>query len=131
MSSTESDSGQSLITMPELMIKSKKELSGELRKHNLPYSGNKEVLAKRLYRHLLDTDSTGEEDSCDSDDDEPDVISLPTADSLKQWKKLETEHIPNMELKDINTFYAYHRHPLSGAILNFNNMQRMKNMLGK
>ena len=126
MSSSESEGGGYFITVTQLKQRSKKSLQNDLKKYNLPHSGkNKEVLAKRLYRHLIQMDSSDSSDNTsDSEDDEPQEVSIPSPDCLEDWLEAETEHVPSLEDKDVNAFYAFHRHPQTGALLNFKNMRQ-------
>ena len=124
MSSSESE-GEPLVTIAELRALKKKDLQEKLRRYNLPHSApNKEILAKRLFRHLLQVDSSEESDVCDEEDDEPGQVLIPEANTLQEWVVAETEHVPNLQAKDVDTFYAFHKHPVTGVTLNFNNMQK-------
>ena len=58
------------------------------------------------------------------DEDEPTLIELPEPNTLEGWMQAETEHIPNLHNKDMDTFYAYNKHPITGATLDFSNMQK-------
>jgi hypothetical protein len=123
MSSSESDSGEPLVTLGELRKKTIRQLQEELKKKGLPHSAkNKEILVKRLFRKLnaLDTSS---ESGLDSDSDgEPEEITIPAAHTLQDWTTVETQNVPNLQEKDVLNYYSFHKHPHTGSSLNFANM---------
>ena len=124
MSDTASCNGEPLVTMEQLLGQKVTELKEELKQRGLPYSArNKEILAKRLYRHLHALQSSDESSTrCSSGDLEPEEVQIPHESTLKNWTIAETNNVPNIEEKDIHTFYSYHKHPVTGSRLNFSNM---------
>jgi hypothetical protein len=120
MSSSEDSDGEPLVRFEEILSWKGKELRAYLEKHQLKVSGLKEVLAKRVYRHMTAEDSSSEADT----DCEPEEVAIPSAHNLAQWQIVETTNIPPIQEKDVQNFYAFFKHVLSGATLNFSNHMR-------
>jgi hypothetical protein len=122
-SSEENEGGEPLVDIAELQKMTGKELKEELKKKGLPHSAkNKEILVKRLFRHISALDTSSDSSFASDSDGEPEEIPIPAAHTLKDWITAETQHVPNLQGKDVLNYYSFHKHPQTGSSLNFANM---------
>ncbi|XP_062619310.1 uncharacterized protein LOC134280875 [Saccostrea cucullata] len=117
MSSSTDDEGEpSHLSLEEIQSWKVVELKNWLENHRLKKSGNKEVLAKRVYkamRHGYDSS----EDFIDTDEEiEKTVPVHPSTDS---WKELDSTDIPEISHKAIDIYFKCHKNPVTGERLNF------------
>ena len=125
MSSSEDSGAEPVVKFEDILAWKGKPLRAYLEKNQLKVSGVKEVLAKRVYRHMTSKDSASDPET----DSEPEEVAIPSSNNLTDWKEAETEHIPPIQDKDVHNFYAFFKHGLSGATLNFSNhMTKAKKM---
>ena len=93
---------------------SKKEMQEWLAKRNLPKSGNKKLLARRIHRHLCSNESDSEDDDDDAIDDICKSHYLPSLDA--NWSTVDApDQIPPVSDADVTNYYLYTKNPLTGV----------------
>jgi len=82
-----------------------------LEERNLKKSGLKDVLVKRVYRAMANVESDF------SDEEIKDVVPIHLVSH--PWKPLEFTDIPDISTKDVDSYFMYHKNPMTGDTVNF------------
>ena len=121
MGESDDDSGEQALSLEELLTWGNKDLKEWCIKRGLARSGNKPLLAKRVYRSMHYDDST----SGSSDEDETVHKSSSTTTEPSTWTPVTTDNIPPIRSTDVTNYFVYHKNPLAGgAKLTFQRQQR-------
>ena len=105
-----------LPTKEELMKWKKPDLQEWLSVRGEKKTGNKSVLVGRILR-LIETGK----DSDDVSDEEcanTATATAPDFNSVQNWEKLQTTHIPGIREQDIENYFIYRKHPLGNRKIN-------------
>jgi hypothetical protein len=111
------ESGETALSMEELMTWLIKDLKAWCSHHHLHVSGKKNVLAKRVYRAMHSANRSSEED--EEYDVPAQTMIRPTT-----WKTVTTDNIPPIRDNDVKNYFVYHKNPVSGARLTFERQLR-------
>ncbi|VDI62943.1 Hypothetical predicted protein [Mytilus galloprovincialis] len=110
-SDSESECQEEHLSLAELLKWKVPELKDWLEKRNLKKSGLKDTLVKRVYRAMSNGDS-----DFSAEESFPvipiDLVSNP-------WKPLDFTDIPEISIKDVDSYLMYHKNPTTGESTNF------------
>ena len=121
------EASHEIVVLDDLRQWSVKNLKAWLKQRNRKISGNKDVLATRVYKLMNYVDSASSvEDS--SSDEGSSISNIPTSIPTS-WKSVSTEDIPPIREHDVKNHFLYTKNPVSGHKKNFSRqLQKSRKM---